>query len=96
MDLVEFQYEPVSLDVNKFCFDEEHHIPDTGEKSRKNQSITEWCSRGGKGVMDTNTECLSFSKVEVMEYFQLSDMRYNDRNAVTKRVSTTVLQLYLI
>ena len=31
-----------------------------------------------------------------MGYFQLSDMRYNDRNVVTKRVSTTVLQLYII
>ena len=29
-------------------------------------------------------------------YFQLSDMRYDDRYAVTKRVSTTVLRFYLI
>ena len=33
---------------------------------------------------------------EVFGYFQLSDMRYDDRHAVTKRVSTTALQFYLI
>ena len=28
--------------------------------------------------------------------FQLSDMRYDDRNVVTKRVTTTAPQFYLI
>ena len=35
-------------------------------------------------------------KVEALRYFQLSDMRYNDRNTFTERVSITVLQLCLI
>ena len=43
MALVEFYYEPVSLFLNKVCFDEEEDIPNTREKSRKCQSITEWC-----------------------------------------------------
>ena len=43
MALVGFQYEPVSLDVNKVCFEEEQDIPNMHEKWRKNQSITEWC-----------------------------------------------------
>ena len=43
MTLVGFQYEPINLDVNKICFEEEHDIPNTPEKSRKSQSITEWC-----------------------------------------------------
>ena len=46
--------------------------------------------------MHTNVEYLSWGKVEALEYFQLSDMRYNDKNVVIERVSTTVLQLYLI
>ena len=36
MALVGFQYEPVSLDVNEVCFDEEQDIRNTGEKSTKN------------------------------------------------------------
>ena len=43
MALVGFHYEPVTLDVNEACFDEEQDIPNTREKSRKSQSITEWC-----------------------------------------------------
>ena len=35
MTLVGFQYEPVSLDVNKVCFDEKQDIPNTREKSEK-------------------------------------------------------------
>ena len=46
--------------------------------------------------MDTNIEYLSCSKVGALGYFQLSDMRYNNRNVVTEKVSTTVLELYLI
>ena len=42
MALVGFQYEPVSLDVNEVCFEEEQDIPNTREKSRKSQSVTEW------------------------------------------------------
>ena len=41
MALLGFQYEPVSLDVNKICIDEEQDIPNTREKSRKSQSVTE-------------------------------------------------------
>ena len=49
-----------------------------------------------KCVMHTNVKYLSCLKVEALRYFQLLDMRYNDRNMVTERVSITVLQLYLI
>ena len=44
----------------------------------------------------TNVEYLNYGEVEALGYFQLSDMRYDDRNVVTERVSTIVLQLYLI
>ena len=53
MALLEIQYAPVSLDVNKVCFDEEHDISNTNEKLRKSQSVTEWCRYGKCGVMDT-------------------------------------------
>ena len=46
MVLVGFQYEPVSLDVNEVCFEEEHNFLNTREKSRKSQGITEWCTSG--------------------------------------------------
>ena len=42
--------------------------------------------------MHTNVEYFRCSEVEL----QLSDMRYDDRNMVINRVSTTVLQLYSI
>ena len=41
MALVGFQYEPGSLDVNEVCFEKEQDIPNTCEKSRKSQSVTE-------------------------------------------------------
>ena len=96
MALVGFQYEPVSLDVNEVCFDEEQDISNTRENSRKTKSVTEWCRCRKYGTMEANDECSSCSKVEALGYFQLLDMRYNDRDAATRRVSTTVLQLYLI
>ena len=43
--------------------------------------------------MHTNVEYLSCGEVEALGYFQLSDKKYDDRNVVTKGVSTTVLQL---
>ena len=86
----------MSLDVNKICLDQEQDIPNSREKSRKSQSVTEWCRCGKCGVIDTNVECLNYGKVEALGYFQLLDMRYDDRNAVTGRVSTIVAQLYLI
>ena len=46
--------------------------------------------------MHTNVEYLSCGEVEALGYFQLSDMRYDERNMVTERVSATLLQLYLI
>ena len=44
----------------------------------------------------TNVEYLSCGEVEAFGYFQLLDMRHDTRNMVTERVSTTVLQLYLV
>ena len=46
MALVGFRFEPVSLDVNKVCFEEKQDIPNTREKSRKSQGVTEWCKCG--------------------------------------------------
>ena len=46
--------------------------------------------------MDTIVACFSCGDIEILGYFQLSDMRCVDRNAVTKRVTKTALQLYLI
>ena len=84
-------YEPVSLDVNEVCFEEEQGISNTHEKRRKCQNVTECCNCGKWGLMHTNVEYLSCREVEALGYFQLSDMRYDDRNVVTERVSTTVL-----
>ena len=94
--LVGLQYEPMSFDVQEICFDEEQNILDTREKSRKSQSVTEWCRCGKCGVMDKNIKCLSCVEIETLRYLQLSVTRYDHRNAVTKRVSTAVLQLDLI
>ena len=46
--------------------------------------------------MHINVEYLSCAEVEALRYFQLLYKKKNDRNVVTKRVSTTVLQLYLV
>ena len=49
MALVGFRYEPVSLDVKEVCFEEEQEsldIPNTREKSRETESVTEWCRCG--------------------------------------------------
>ena len=73
MALVGFQYEPVSLDVNEVCFEEEHYNPDTCEKSIKSQSVTEWCRCGKLDVMLTNVEYLKCGEVEALRCFQLSD-----------------------
>ena len=47
-------------------------------------------------LMHTNVEYLSSREAEALGDFQLSNMRYDDGNMVNKKVSTTVLQLYLI
>ena len=44
----------------------------------------------------TSVRYLNCNKVQALGYFQLLGMRYNDRNMVTEKVSTAVLQLYLI
>ena len=83
-----FPYEPVSLDVNKVCFEKENQI--------KNQDVATWCRCWKYAVMNTNVEYLSCGEVQALGYSRLSDMRHNDRNAVTERVSATLQQLYLI
>ena len=40
MALVGFQYEPVSLDVNDVCFEEEQNISNTRKISRKSKGFT--------------------------------------------------------
>ena len=45
----------------------------------------------GNGVIDRNVKYSSCGEVEALGYFPLSGMIYNDRNAVNKGVSTTVL-----
>ena len=66
--LVGVQYESVSLDENKICFDEKQDIPNTRGKSGKIQSVTKWCRCGKYGVMDTNVEYLSCGIVEALRY----------------------------
>ena len=66
------------------------------EKSRKSLGVTEWCRCEKYEVMDTNLECLSCGGMEALGYILISDMRHDDRNAVTERVNITVLQLYII
>ena len=39
MTSVGFEYEPVTLDVNEVCFNEEQDIPNTREKSRKKMKL---------------------------------------------------------
>ena len=54
MALVGFRYEPVSLDVKEVYFEEEQEsldIPNTREKSRKTESVTEWCRCGTWSAM---------------------------------------------
>ena len=80
MALVGVKHEPVGLDLNKVCFDEERDIPNTREKSRKSRRVTEWCRCGKCGVMDTNVECLSCGEVETLGSFQLSDMMIRMRS----------------
>ena len=46
MALIGLQNEPVSLDVNEVYFEEKQDIPNMREKSRKIQSVTEWCRCG--------------------------------------------------
>ena len=88
--------EPVSSDVNEVCFEEEQDIPNACKKFKKIQSVTE-CYRCWKwDVMHTNVEYLSCGEVEALGYFQLLDMRYDDRNVVIERVSTTVVFLLLL
>ena len=70
MVLVGFQYEPVSLDVNKVCFEEEQDIPNTREKSRNSQSVNKWFRCVKWGVMHTNVKYLSCSEVEGKYLFE--------------------------
>ena len=42
------------------------------------------------------TAASGYSEGDALWYFQLPDMSYDDRNMVNERVSTTVLQIYLI
>ena len=84
------------MDVNEICFGEKQDIPNTCEKSRKRRRVTEWCRCDKWAVMHTNVEYFGGIEVEALGYFQLSGMRYHDRNVVTERLSTTVLELYLI
>ena len=107
MVLVGFQYEPASLDVNEVYFDEKQDSPNAREKSRKSQSVTEWCrglllatllkKRHWLRCFSVNfvkilrtpfyiehlwrlflIKCLSCGEVEVLRYFQLSDIRLSN------------------
>ena len=69
----------MSFDINKVSFEEEQTIPNTHEKSRKSQSITEWCRCGEWGALHTNVVYLSCGKIEAFIYFLLLDMRYNNK-----------------
>ena len=64
--------------MNEVSTDEEQVVPNTCEKLRKSQSVTEGCKCGKCGVMETDIECLSCSEVKTLGCFQLPDMRYDD------------------
>ena len=66
MTLIGFQYEPISLDVNEICFEEEQN-PNTHEKSRKTQSVREWCRCGKSGAMHTNVGYLFVGKFKLWD-----------------------------
>ena len=95
MAFVGFQYEPVSLDVKKVCL-KKGKTSLIRVKNQESQCFTEQCRCGNWSVIHTNVEYLSWGEVEALGYFQLSDIRHDDRNVIMERVSTTVLQLYLI
>ena len=69
MALARFQYEPVSLDVNKVCFEEEQDIRNMHQKSRKSQNVIECCECAKRGVMHRNNEYLSCGEVENLGCF---------------------------
>ena len=60
-------------------------IPTTHENSALNQSVTEWHRCGKCCAMDKNIGCLWCHEVEAVKYFELLDMIYRDKNAVTPR-----------
>ena len=69
MALLGFQYEPVSFDVNEVYFVEGQDIPNMGEKSRKSQSVIEWCRFGNWDIMHTNLDYLSCcSEVKTLRF----------------------------
>ena len=47
------------------------YIPNTHEKSTKNQNVTEWCRCDKCRAMDKNVECLHCHQVEAVEYFEI-------------------------
>ena len=68
MALVGLQYEPVKLDVNEVCFDEEQDIRNTCEKSKKDQNLN-GCTCGKWDVMQTNVKSLSCPKLMLSDTF---------------------------
>ena len=54
------------------------NIPNTHEKSIKNQSVTEWYWCGKYGAMNKKCRCLCCYKIEAMKYFELLDMKYGE------------------
>ena len=61
-------------------------IPNTHEKSTKNQSATEWYRWGKCGAMDKDAECLCCHEVKAVEYFELLDMRNGDKYAISLKL----------
>ena len=57
----------------------------------KGQALLNSGDVGMRHIMHTNVEYLSCCRVQALGYFQLSDMRYDDRNVVTEKSITTVL-----
>ena len=47
------------------------YIPNTHEKSTKNQNVTEWCRCDKCRAMDKNVECLHCHQVDAVEYFEI-------------------------
>ena len=69
MAVVGFQHEPVSLDVNEDCFEEEHRISLIHVKNQRKVTALLNNVDVGNETMYTNFEYLSCGEVEVWDTF---------------------------
>ena len=76
----------LSLVANKVYVDEEPISLILMKNQQKIVMLLNDTECGKYGAMDKNVECLWCEEVKVMEYFEVSGIRYGDLKAVTQRV----------